>query len=339
MTRAKNESSFLLGIATAGERLRDMARRATRAHDRDFDVDIGPLRAALGPSELPPISLDRVRRFPGGLGTLSSNRVCADDQQSELAVLDDGVAVSSNCCACSQVARSEYHQLCLCRDAGVLELPYAGTLSAGNSQARTKAKSRNLLNKLLSGAVSKPEEISAKLIQNFGSLGKIITITKDEIESFCPEEADSVAETLKIVRHAVECSLRERLLAEPITHCGPKLVDYLVGTMGDLSRECLVCLYLDRRNCLVEAKIVAEGTMSSVPFNVREILSPALAYSASALILSHNHPNGTAQPSEADIAQTRQLQSAASILDIKLHDHIIVAGSRYCSMQEMGLLQ
>lgn len=227
----------------------------------------------------------------------------------------------------------------VCRDAGVLELPYAGTLSAGNSQARTKAKSRNLLNKLLSGAVSKPEEISAKLIQNFGSLGKIITITKDEIEYFCPEDADSVAETLKIVRHAVECSLRERLLAEPITHCGPRLVDYLVGTMGDLSRECLVCLYLDRRNCLVEAKIVAEGTMSSVPFNVREILSPALAYSASALILSHNHPNGTAQPSEADIAQTRQLQSAASILDIKLHDHIIVAGSRYCSMQEMGLLQ
>ncbi|MDP4590216.1 MAG: hypothetical protein NWS57_03930, partial [Burkholderiaceae bacterium] len=70
----------------------------------------------------------------------------------------------------------------------------------------------------------------------------------------------------------------------------------------------------------------------------REIVKSALQHHASALILAHNHPSGSIQPSQADIHLTVQLKKALYLIDVQLHDHLIVSGQFVSSMAEMGHL-
>ncbi len=73
-------------------------------------------------------------------------------------------------------------------------------------------------------------------------------------------------------------------------------------------------------------------------FHPRQIIQKALQCSASTIILGHNHPYGTALPSDADILMTRQLYEMAQVLDITLRDHIIVAGDDFVSLAQSGIL-
>ena len=76
---------------------------------------------------------------------------------------------------------------------------------------------------------------------------------------------------------------------------------------------------------------MGEGSLNKVGIHPRRILEQALQCSASAIILSHNHPHGTALPSDADILMTRRLYDMAQVLEITLYDHIIVAGDDFVS--------
>ena len=105
-----------------------------------------------------------------------------------------------------------------------------------------------------------------------------------------------------------------------------------VKDMRSLPKECLRGLYLDARYQVIHDEVVSLGTLSSNIVHPREVFRPALEYSASAVILVHNHPSGIAKPSEADIAITKQIVAAGKILGIGVLDHIVVTKQKFESV-------
>jgi DNA repair protein RadC len=94
----------------------------------------------------------------------------------------------------------------------------------------------------------------------------------------------------------------------------------------------------DRKNVLIADEEQAKGTVDHVPVYPREVVKRALELNASALILVHNHPSGDPTPSDADVSMTLQIQEAARVLGLVLHDHLIVGKSRELSFRAQGYL-
>lgn len=119
---------------------------------------------------------------------------------------------------------------------------------------------------------------------------------------------------------------------KPLTIRTASQVYTYLKDMQDLPKEHLRGLYLDAHYQLIHDEVVSIGTLTSNIIHPREVFSPALEYSASAVILAHNHPSGVAKPSDADIAITRQIVEAGKILGIALLDHVIVTKNKFESV-------
>ncbi|MBP7339274.1 RadC family protein [Niveispirillum sp.] len=125
---------------------------------------------------------------------------------------------------------------------------------------------------------------------------------------------------------------------QPVLSTWQKLMDYLLVRLSHERNEQFWILFLDRKNCLTFELKVAEGTVDHVPVYPREVVRLALQHDASALLIVHNHPSGDPAPSKADIEITRQLSNALSVINVSLHDHVIVGtGGKYTSFKTNGL--
>jgi DNA repair protein RadC len=108
---------------------------------------------------------------------------------------------------------------------------------------------------------------------------------------------------------------------------------YLKG-MGYSKKEQLRGLYLNSRYQVIRDELISVGTLTSNLIHPREVFQPAVEYGAIALIIGHNHPSGSLEPTNADIIVTEQLLQAGKILGIELLDHLIVAQDKYSSVME-----
>ena len=97
-------------------------------------------------------------------------------------------------------------------------------------------------------------------------------------------------------------------------------------------------LFLDKKNRLIADEMLGQGTVDHAPVYPREVARRALELSASALILVHNHPSGDPHPSAADVDMTRQVAAAIRVLNIALHDHLVVGKDGVASFKALGLL-
>ena len=106
-----------------------------------------------------------------------------------------------------------------------------------------------------------------------------------------------------------------------------------------LPQECFIALWLDAQNRLILSETLFTGTLTQTSVYPREVVKTALQRNAAAVILAHNHPSGLAEPSHADQMLTTSLRQALAMVDVKLLDHFIVAGTaRPLSFAERGLL-
>jgi len=119
---------------------------------------------------------------------------------------------------------------------------------------------------------------------------------------------------------------------KPMTIRTARQVYAYLKDMQELPKEHLRGLYLDSHYQLIHDEVVSIGTLTSNIIHPREVFRPALEYSASAVILAHNHPSGIAKPSDADIAITRQIVEAGKILGISLLDHVIITKNKFESV-------
>ncbi len=109
-------------------------------------------------------------------------------------------------------------------------------------------------------------------------------------------------------------------------------------TLRDLPVEEFHLLTLDTQNRITRDLLITRGLLNSSLVHPREVFRAAIAEAAAAVIVVHNHPSGNPTPSADDRAVTRQLVEAGCLLDIPVYDHVIVAGDRYFSFAEAGLL-
>jgi DNA repair protein RadC len=114
--------------------------------------------------------------------------------------------------------------------------------------------------------------------------------------------------------------------------------DYLALKLGNLEHEVFAVLFLDKRHRLISYKEMFRGTIDGASVHPREVVKEALKQNAAAVILAHPHPSGVAEPSQADEFITQRLKDALGLVDIRILDHIIVAGGDTLSFAERGIL-
>ena len=102
--------------------------------------------------------------------------------------------------------------------------------------------------------------------------------------------------------------------------------------MHNLPKEQLRGLYLNSRYRLIHDEVISMGSLTANIVHPREVFSPALEYSAAAVIVAHNHPSGSVKPTKVDIEITKQLVKAGKILGVDLLDHIIIAKNKFVSI-------
>ena len=140
---------------------------------------------------------------------------------------------------------------------------------------------------------------------------------------------------------AATAILRRHARATTALHSWDKLTEYLALSAVQERVEVFRVLLLDRKNKLIRDKVMSRGSVDHVPVYVGEVLRSALVLDASAIILCHNHPSGDPQPSQADIDMTRRIVDACKVMEITIHDHVIVGFGREkaaFSMRAAGLM-
>ena len=114
----------------------------------------------------------------------------------------------------------------------------------------------------------------------------------------------------------------------------PVAVKVLYNRMKDLDHEEAWIAYLSRSNKVIRTEMLFKGSIAEVALDPRTVISKALCYNASAVLLYHNHPSGDPTPSKADITQTAKLKEACGLMDIFLLDHIVISRGKYYSFAD-----
>ena len=114
--------------------------------------------------------------------------------------------------------------------------------------------------------------------------------------------------------------------------------EYLKTLLAPQERELFLVLALDNRHRVIASEILFAGTIDGASVHPREVVKCALRHNAAAVIFSHNHPSGVAEPSQADELITKRLRDALALVDIRVLDHFVIGAGSTCSFAERGML-
>jgi DNA repair protein RadC len=154
------------------------------------------------------------------------------------------------------------------------------------------------------------------------------------VKGLGPAKRAELLGVLELARRAMGQQLRERAVfatPEAVKH-------YLQLHLAAKAHEVFAVLFLDVQNRLLAMEELFRGTLTQTSVYPREVVLRALHHQASAVVLAHNHPSGTVQPSRADEHLTQTLKSTLALIDVRVLDHVIVAPGLALSMAEQGLL-
>ncbi|MGJ7530706.1 RadC family protein [Variovorax sp. GB1P17] len=114
--------------------------------------------------------------------------------------------------------------------------------------------------------------------------------------------------------------------------------DFLGARLGNLPFEIFAVVHLDSQHRVIDYVEMFRGTVTQTSVYPREVVKDAMRLNSCALLLVHCHPSGCAEPSRADVHLTQMLKQATALVDVRVLDHLIVAGSTVLSMAEKGLV-
>jgi DNA repair protein RadC len=139
------------------------------------------------------------------------------------------------------------------------------------------------------------------------------------------------------------CSITSDLLAQHFQY-GEGLtssaitVQYLQSKLAMKEHEVFSCIFLNSQHQVLACEDLFTGTIDSTSVYPREVVKRVLHHNAAAVILSHNHPSGVPEPSQADQTITKRLQEALKLIDVRVLDHLVIGGADTVSFAERGLL-
>ncbi len=180
--------------------------------------------------------------------------------------------------------------------------------------------------------------MAEELLDRFGGVAGLLHTTVEDLKSVkglggSAKRAELVA-VLELARRALAQQLREREVIN-----SPQAVrDYLQLQLGNRPHEIFAVLFLDAQHRLLALEELFRGTLTQTSVYPREVVLRALHHHAAAVVLAHNHPSGSVEPSRADESLTMTLKAALGLVDVRVLDHVIVAAGKSLSMAERGLV-
>ncbi|MFO1435320.1 MAG: DNA repair protein RadC [Gammaproteobacteria bacterium] len=180
-------------------------------------------------------------------------------------------------------------------------------------------------------------ELARELLARFGGLRALLDCRP---EDFLSAKGAGTAKFVQL-RAALELGRRylEAGLRRTDSLTSPEATRrFLKLQIQPYDREVFACLFLDNRHRVIAFEPLFFGTIDTASVHPREVLKAALRHNAAALILTHNHPSGVAEPSRADEQLTRRLKDALAVVDIRVLDHIVVGDGEPVSLAERGLV-
>ena len=146
-------------------------------------------------------------------------------------------------------------------------------------------------------------------------------------------KASSILASVELGRRVYQTKVNKVVLNSP-----PKIYLYVKDLFADKKQEYFYTLYLDNKNHLIEKKLLFIGTVNKSVVHPREIFKYAYIFSASSIIIIHNHPSGDANPSKEDIILTKNIIEIGTINKIPLIDHLIIGNDSYYSFNDNGYI-
>ncbi|MDP3879459.1 MAG: DNA repair protein RadC [Dehalococcoidales bacterium] len=175
-------------------------------------------------------------------------------------------------------------------------------------------------------------------IEKFKTLRGVLEASPDELQQIDGVGPHS-AFGIKLVQEVAREFLKEKIIDKPIYKSAQEIFDYLYHSMRDLRKEVFKVIHLNSQNQIIETEDLFSGTVNSSSVSPREVVESALKHNSVSLIFVHNHPSGNPEPSKSDQELTKDLVYAASIVRIKVLDHIIIGNDRYYSFAAEGLIE
>ena len=154
------------------------------------------------------------------------------------------------------------------------------------------------------------------------------------IKGLGPAKRAEIGAVAELARRA----LAQDLCARPVIDAPAKVKDFLQLQLGGRGHEVFAVMFMDAKNRLVKFEELFRGSLSQTSVYPREIVKRALELQAAAVILAHNHPSGSAEPSRADEALTETLSKALRLVDVRVLDHVVVGERDAFSFAERGLM-
>jgi DNA repair protein RadC len=178
-------------------------------------------------------------------------------------------------------------------------------------------------------------DLAREMLQHFGSLDALFGAGLKEfslINGLGPAKYAQLQAVLELAKR----TLGEELEGGAMLNSTQAVSQYLKLLFKNKTYESFIVLFLDVRNRLVAAEELFRGTLTQASVYPREVVKAALERNAASVILAHNHPSGDPLPSQADVTLTQALVQALALVDVRVLDHFVVAGTRTHSFAEHG---
>lgn len=180
-------------------------------------------------------------------------------------------------------------------------------------------------------------QLAQELLDRFSGLAGLLHTDAQalqQIKGLGPAKRAEVVAVLELARRA----LMQPLHSQPVFDSPQAVRQYLQLQIGARPHEVFAVLFLDSQHRLIALEELFRGTLSQTSVYPREVVMRALSLNAAAVVLAHNHPSGSTQPSRADQTLTQTLKSALALVDVRVLDHFVVTSTQSLSMAEQGLL-
>jgi DNA repair protein RadC len=181
-------------------------------------------------------------------------------------------------------------------------------------------------------------QMAEEVLALFGGFAGLLHTAGDNLKKVKglggPAKRAELLAVIELSRRAMSQQLKER----EVFGTPDAVKQYLQLHLSQRPHEVFAVLFLDAQNRLLQLEELFRGTLTQTSVYPREIVRRALELDAASVVLAHNHPSGTVQPSRADEALTQSLKAALALVDVRVLDHVIVAPGDALSMAEKGLL-
>ena len=180
------------------------------------------------------------------------------------------------------------------------------------------------------------KDAARDLLKTFPTFAAVLDAAPSELQTVKGIGAKN-SFAVSFIKSVANRYLQQRLNAKSYLRSSTEVIDFLRHSMGGLQVEVFTVIYLDSAHAIIDSEIVSEGTINSNTVYPREIVKRALHHNAAALVVAHNHPSGSTEPSPQDRSLTKNLCLVCSMMHIRLLDHIII-GEEYFSFADNGLI-